>query len=69
MPAMSGLELQTHLSEQARSVPFIFITVFSEEAARVRALSDGAVGFLAKPFDGPTLIKCVEAALRRNRDF
>ena len=63
MPGMSGVKLQSILRNQRRSVPFIFITAFPEESARVRALRDGAVCFLSKPFDAPTLIKCVEAAL------
>ncbi len=68
MPAMSGIELQALLRKQRRNVPFIFITAFPEEAVRVRALADGAIGFLAKPFDSPTLIRCVEAALGTHRD-
>jgi FixJ family two-component response regulator len=68
MPAMSGIELQSFLRKQGRSVPFIFITAFPEEAVRIRALSDGAIGFLAKPFDSLTLIRCVEAALGARRD-
>jgi FixJ family two-component response regulator len=68
MPAMSGIELQSLLRKQGRSVPFIFITAFPEEAVRVRALGDGAIGFLAKPFASPTLIRCVEAALGTHRD-
>jgi FixJ family two-component response regulator len=63
MPDMSGVELQTVLRNQGRRTPFIFITAFPEESARLRALHDGAVGFLSKPFDAPTLIRCVEAAL------
>jgi len=63
MPDMSGVELQTALRNQGRSTPFIFITAFPEESARLRALHDGAVCFLSKPFDAPTLIRCVEAAL------
>jgi FixJ family two-component response regulator len=63
MPDMSGVELQTVLRKQGRSTPFIFITAFPEESARLRALHDGAVCFLSKPFDAPTLIRCVEAAL------
>jgi len=63
MPAMSGIELQSLLRKQGCGVPFIFITAFPEEAVRVRALSDGAICFLAKPFDGTTLIRCIEAAL------
>lgn len=63
MPDMSGVELQTLVRKQGRSTPFIFITAFPEESARHRALRDGAVCFLSKPFDAPTLIRCVEAAL------
>ena len=63
MPDMSGVELQTVLRNQGRSTPFIFITAFPEESARLRALNDGAVCFLSKPFDAPTLIRCVDAAL------
>jgi FixJ family two-component response regulator len=63
MPDMSGVELQTALRNQGRSTPFIFITAFPEESARLRALHDGAVCFLSKPFDAPALIRCVEAAL------
>jgi FixJ family two-component response regulator len=68
MPAMSGIELQTLLRKQGRGLPFIFITAFPKETVRVRALSEGAIGFLVKPFDGLTLIRCVEAALRTHRD-
>jgi FixJ family two-component response regulator len=63
MPGMNGVELQTALRSQGCSTPFIFITAFPEESARRRALHDGAVCFLSKPFDAPTLIRCVEEAL------
>jgi FixJ family two-component response regulator len=63
MPGISGLELQTLLRNQGRTVPIIFITAFPEESARVRALRDGAVSFLVKPSDASTLIRCVEEAL------
>jgi FixJ family two-component response regulator len=63
MPDMSGVELQSALRQQGNSVPFIFVTAFPEESARLPALRDGAVCFLSKPFDAPTLIRCVKAAL------
>ena len=63
MPDMSGVELQTVVRNQGRRTPFIFITAFPEESARLRALHDGAICFLSKPFDAPTLIRSVEAAL------
>ena len=61
---MSGIQLQTLLREQGRTVPFIFVTAFPEIGVKVQAMNAGAVCFLEKPFDGPTLLKCVERALR-----
>jgi FixJ family two-component response regulator len=66
MPAMSGLDLLTQLRAQGYTVPFIFITAFPEESVRARALRAGATCFLAKPFAGPALISCVEAAVNRD---
>ena len=66
MPGMSGIELQSFLIAQGRSVPMIFITAFPEESIRSRALKAGAVGFLSKPFDGTLLIECIDIALKRH---
>jgi FixJ family two-component response regulator len=63
MPAMSGLDLLTHMRTQGYKAPFIFITAFPEASVRARALKAGAVCFLTKPFAGPALINCVETAL------
>jgi FixJ family two-component response regulator len=65
MPAMSGLDLLTHTRAKGYALPFIFITAFPEESVRARALKAGAICFLAKPFAGPALISCVEAAVNR----
>jgi FixJ family two-component response regulator len=67
MPAMSGLDLLTHMRAQGYASPFIFITAFPEENVRARALKAGAVCFLAKPFAGPVLIDCIETALNEHR--
>ena len=66
MPAMSGLDLQTHLLASGRRFPFIFVTAFSVESDRARALKAGAVCFLIKPFGGESLIKCLDAALAQD---
>jgi FixJ family two-component response regulator len=66
MPGMSGIELQSHLLAQGRRLPIIFITAFPEESARTRALNAGAVCFLTKPFDGPTLVRHLDAILQRH---
>jgi FixJ family two-component response regulator len=65
MPSMSGLELQAHLLARGLSLPFIFITAFSIESDRVRALKAGAICYLTKPFDGEALIGCLDTALER----
>jgi FixJ family two-component response regulator len=67
MSAMSGLDLLIHMRAQGYAAPFIFITAFPEESIRARALKAGAICFLAKPFAGPALISCLEAALKRHR--
>jgi FixJ family two-component response regulator len=67
MPAMSGLDLLTHMRTRGNDAPFIFITAFPEENVRARALKAGAICFLAKPFAGPVLIDCIETALNRRR--
>jgi FixJ family two-component response regulator len=66
MPAMSGLDLQSHLIATGRRFPFIFVTAFSVESDRARALRAGAICFLIKPFDGDALIKCLDVALAQH---
>ena len=59
----SGLELQSRLKEEECSVPIIFITAHGDARMRIRAMREGAVEFLAKPFDHQLLLKRVRAAL------
>ena len=66
MSAMSGLDLLSYMRARGYNAPFIFITAFPDESVRARALKGGAICFLAKPFAGPALISCVEAALNRH---
>jgi FixJ family two-component response regulator len=65
MPVIGGIELQAILRARGCTVPFVFITAFPEEAVRTQAMNGGATCFLTKPFDAPTLIKYVEAALSK----
>jgi FixJ family two-component response regulator len=67
MPVMSGLDLLTLMRTQGYRAPFIFITAFPDESVRARAFNAGAIGFLAKPFAGPTLIKYLATALEGHR--
>jgi FixJ family two-component response regulator len=63
MPKMSGLELQAKLKDEECDIPIIFITAFGDANMRIRAMREGAVEFLAKPFDHHLLLKTVRAAL------
>jgi FixJ family two-component response regulator len=63
MPKMSGLELQARLKEEERDVPIIFITAYGSARMRIQAMRNGAVEFLAKPFDHQLLLQTVLAAL------
>jgi FixJ family two-component response regulator len=63
MPNMSGMELQTRLRSEDCNVPIIFITAHGDARMRIRAMREGAVEFLTKPFDHQLLIKRVRAAL------
>jgi FixJ family two-component response regulator len=63
MPEIDGLQLQTLLRDQGRTVAIIFITAFPEESVRVLSMRDGAICFLSTNSKAATLIKCVERAL------
>ncbi len=67
MPAMSGLDPLVLLRTQGYRAPFIFITAFPDDSVRARALKAGAIGFLGKPFAGPTLMQCLGTALEEDR--
>ena len=64
MPGMSGLELQSKLNSDHCPIPTIFITAHGDEKMRLQAMRGGAVKFLAKPFDGETLLEAVRVALK-----
>jgi FixJ family two-component response regulator len=65
MPGMSGVELQAHLLAQGYHVPFIFVTAFPDDRVRAQALGAGAICYLTKPFEGDSLVQCLQAALKK----
>jgi two-component system response regulator FixJ len=66
MPGMSGLELQEALAARGITIPIVFITGHGDVPMSVKAMKGGAVDFLEKPFDGETLVFCVQQALARD---
>jgi|SRR6266566_1655581 FixJ family two-component response regulator len=64
MPGQNGLELQEALRSQGYCTPVILITAYPSEQQRKHALDNGAVGFLGKPFDEGSLIRCITAGIK-----
>lgn len=65
MPGMSGTELHRHLLSKGSKVPVIFITAHaSDQEARARAIAEGALAYLIKPFEEGELLDAVHTALR-----
>jgi two-component system response regulator FixJ len=63
MPKMSGLELQAILKQEGCNTPIIFITAYDDAEIRAEAMKEGAVDFLAKPFDHQLLLKKLRCTL------
>lgn len=67
MPGLSGLDLQRELNQRSIHLPIIMISAFAEVPMAVRAMREGALDFLEKPFDGQTLVERVRKAVETNR--
>ena len=64
LPDMSGLDLQRRSGEEWP--PIIFITGKGDIPTSVRAMKQGAVDFLTKPFKDSDLMRSVHAALSQD---
>ena len=64
MPTMSGLELQKELKRRGLSIPVIFITAHTDDSVRSRALKQGAVACLFKPFSDTALRQALSSAVQ-----
>jgi two-component system response regulator FixJ len=62
MPGMNGLELQRQLREQGCDMPVVIITGHGDVDSAVRAMKDGAIDFLQKPFSREELLAAVRGA-------
>jgi RNA polymerase sigma factor (sigma-70 family) len=68
MPGLSGLDLQESLSASGWSSPIIFITGYGTVPLSVRAMRNGAVDFLQKPFEDQAILDSIRAAIERELD-
>ncbi len=63
MPGMTGLDLQQELTVRGQEIPIVFITAQAEDTVRRRALEQGAVECLFKPFSDTDLLEALNAAV------
>jgi FixJ family two-component response regulator len=67
LPGLSGLELQRELLRIEAPIPIIFITGHGDIPMTVRAMKEGAVEFLAKPFRDQDLLDAIQHAIEIDR--
>lgn len=67
MPIMTGLELYGRLVELGHTIPTILITAYPDDSVRARALKNGVICHLSKPFAADDLLRCVGLALERQK--
>jgi two-component system, LuxR family, response regulator FixJ len=68
MPGMSGLDLQAVLKEHRIELSVIMITAYADVPMAVRAMHQGAVDFLEKPFNEQQLFDCIQKAIACDLD-
>ena len=69
MRGMSGLDLQAVLGEYGIELPAIMSAACADVPMAVRAMRQGAIDFLEKPFNEQRLRDCIEKAVARNSDL
>lgn len=62
MPEMGGFELLRRLVALDRPVPTVLATAFPDAMERSRALTMGAIDYLAKPLRPEDLLRCLRLA-------
>jgi FixJ family two-component response regulator len=67
LPGTSGLDLQASLGRDQAAMPIIFVTGHGNVPLSVRAMKNGALDFLQKPFHDQELLDAIQRALARSR--
>ena len=63
LPAMSGLELQQELVNRGKQIPIVMISGHADRELSSKALENGAVAYLEKPYPSDELYEAIRNAL------
>ncbi|MBB4008540.1 response regulator transcription factor [Allorhizobium taibaishanense] len=63
MPGQSGLEFQQQMERLGLKLPVIFITGHGDIAMSVKAMKNGAIEFLTKPFRDQDLLDAIQQGI------
>ncbi|WP_137861705.1 MULTISPECIES: response regulator [unclassified Sphingomonas] len=67
MPGQSGMEFLAHMAERGIVLPTVMITGHGDIAMGVRAMKDGAIEFLTKPFRDQDLLDAINRGIEIDR--
>jgi len=65
MPAMTGVELYTHLLKIGHPIPTILVTAYPDDGVQERMRTLGVECYLRKPLEEADLIGCLVCAFAR----
>lgn len=68
MPEIDGLEVQALLADRGVTMPVIILTGHGDVSIAVRAMKNGAIDFLEKPFEKAALLAAIDTAFQRVED-
>ena len=68
LPGSSGIDLQHELAKRDVAPPIVFVTGHGDIAMAVRAIQQGAVEFLTKPFREQELLDAIRRSIERHRE-
>ncbi|WP_175874180.1 response regulator [Burkholderia sp. BCC0397] len=64
MPEVSGFDLQAELNRRGVSLPIIFVSGHGDIPMSVRALQNGAIDFVEKPYNSQQMLERIQRAIR-----
>jgi FixJ family two-component response regulator len=67
LPDLNGPALQTVMADRKLTIPIVFISGHGSIPIGVKAMKQGAVDFLPKPFTEKDLLNAVERAIARSK--